>query len=101
MSASTQIEAPSHLSRREKYAFRRLIGAVQLQDGAFPATKSDLLADYVQSRSRIEYLADIAEKERTKGFLKDYLSTLRSLEASVALSRRLALDLGLIAEVKN
>ncbi len=60
----------------------------------------DTLADYVEARTRVVFLGMQAERARLGTFPGEYRTAVRALEATTNLSRRLALDLGLIAEPK-
>ncbi|MCJ2070586.1 hypothetical protein MKK75_17595 [Methylobacterium sp. J-030] len=92
-----KIEPPKWLERHEKHEFRRIIAARAALNAPVQAAEINTLADYVQSRTRIDHLTILAEKERTRGFTKDYLAATRAVEAAIATSRRLAIDLGLMA----
>jgi hypothetical protein len=91
---------PSWLTRAERRAFQRMVETGFGADKSISAARSDVLADYVQSRSRIAALTRAwrAAARDADGYPpseRHVIALSRQLDATVGLSRRLARELGL------
>lgn len=94
------IKPPAFLTRSEKALFRTLSGHLQRDNPDFPPVFADILADYVQTRTRIAELSAMRNEEVRRGssFAVDKARVLqlgREINSATTLSLKLADRIGL------
>lgn len=100
MRKTPAIRPPSHLSRSDKAAFRRIVGQLSASETGVSEGQVDLIADLVTARRRIATLSRMLDRETAfcdaHSVTRSQVLALNSqINSTAALAHRIAKRLGM------